>query len=75
MSQICEVWKDVFIMNSSPIQRVPLQDQGSKLQCVKFATMKITPIERLHQEYLTIDDSFNWGRGRDPGSLTHSLRH
>ena len=38
----------------SPIQRVPVQDQGSKIPCVKFGAMKIFPSERLHQEYLTI---------------------
>ena len=66
-------------MNSSPIQRVPLQDQGSKLQCVKFAAMKIIPIDRLHQEYLTIDlkSTNDWwqiqlGERQGPW-LTHSL--
>ena len=102
MSQICGEWKDVFIRTLSPIQWVPVQDQGSKIQCVKFWAMKIIPSDRLHQEYLTIDLGENsdwrqlqlplvrlwerwrgrswatgadWGRGREPGSLTNSLSH
>ena len=55
MSQICGEWKDVFIRTLSTVQRVPVQDQGSKIPCVKFGAMKIIPSDRLHQEYLAID--------------------
>ena len=55
MSQIYEEWRDLFIRTLSLIQRVPVQDQGSKILCVKFGAMKIIPSDRLHQEYLTID--------------------
>ena len=55
MSQICGEWRDAFIRTLSPIQKVPVQDQGSKILCVKFGSMKIILSDRLHQEYLTID--------------------
>ena len=29
-----------------------MQDQGSKIPCVKFGAMKIIPSDRLHQDFL-----------------------
>ena len=54
MSGKCGEWRDVFIRTLSPVQRVPVQDQGSKILCVKFGAIKIILSDRLHQEYLTI---------------------
>ena len=61
MSQICGELRDVFIRTLSPIQKVPVQDQASKIPRVKFKAMKIIPSDRLHQEYLII----NLGNTRD----------
>ena len=61
-SQKCGEWRDVFIRTLFRIQRVPMQDKGSKIRCVKFGAMKIIPSDRLHQEYLTnnIGNSSDW---------------
>ena len=42
-------------MTLSPIHWVPVQDKGSKIQCVNFGAMKSIPSDPLHQEYLTIN--------------------
>ena len=76
-------------MTLSPIHWVPVQDKGSKIPFVKFGAMKIIQSDPLHQEYLTIDlgntsdcerwrgrswaTGADWGRDRDPGSLSESL--
>ena len=44
ISQICGELRDVFIRTLSPIQRV--QDQGSKIPCVKFGAMKRTYFDK-----------------------------
>ena len=54
MSQISTEWRECSIMTLLTIHWVPVQDKGSKILCVKFGTMKITPSDCLHQEYLTI---------------------
>ena len=51
----CEAWRNYFIMTLSPIQRVPMQNKGSMILCVKLGAMKVTPSDPLHQEYLTIN--------------------
>ena len=68
MSQICGEGRDIFIRILSPIKRVPVQDQGSKVPCVKFGAMKIIPSDCLHQEYLTIDLGNNSDSVRDGGA-------
>ena len=73
MSKKCGERRDYFIMTLSPIHLVPVQDKGLKVLSGKLGAVKITPSDRLHQEYLTInlgstDDSCSghlWGSVRD----------
>ena len=46
---------DVFIRTLSPIQRVPVPDQGSKILFVKFGAMKTISGDLLNEEYPVID--------------------
>ena len=55
LSQICGEWRDVFKRTLSPIQGVPVQNQRSKIPFVKFGAIKIILIDRVHQQYLTIN--------------------
>ena len=48
-------WKDYFIMILLAIHWVPVENKGSKVLCEKLGAMEITPIDPLHQEYLTIN--------------------
>ena len=54
MSQICGELRDVFIRTLSSIQRVRVEDQISKILCVKFGAIKIILSGRLHQQDLAI---------------------
>ena len=64
MSQISTEWRECSIMTLSTIHWVPVQDKGSKILCVKLGAIKITPSDRLHQEYPTINlgSSSDWGQ-------------
>jgi hypothetical protein len=62
MSQISTAWRECSIMTLLTIHWVPVQDKGSKILCVKLGTLKITPSDCLHQEYLTMNlgSSSDW---------------
>ena len=45
----------LVFMTLTLIHWVPVQDIGSKILCEKLGTVKITPSDCLHQEYLTIN--------------------
>ena len=75
MSQISTKWRECSILALSTIQWVPVQGKESKILCVKLEAMKITQIDSLHQENLTINLGSNsdWLQLQLP--LTHSLSY
>ena len=63
-SQISREWRECSIMTLATIHWVLVQVKGSKILCVKKGAMKITPRDRIHQEYLTINiwSTSDWGQ-------------